>query len=361
MSKVRVGFVGAGNMGQTAHLQNFAVVPDCEVVALAEGRPETARLVAQRYGIPKVYPDHRSMLAEAELDAVVAIMDYRLHPSVMPDILRAGLPLMTEKPICLRLENGRKLLELAEARGVMFMVGNMKRSLPASVEALSRIREWKASGEAGQMNYVRASMPPGDWVFGIQWGINAGDSPSAYADEQPEDLPEWLPEDLAQKYNAFVNYFIHQVNLIRYLLGEDYRINYVDPHEAVAVGESASGVPVLLEMKGHGLNMSWEETYMVSFENGKVDLSLPAPMAQQNGGDVCFYLGSAEGRGPAWERPVMPPVWSMLAQAQHFVECVRDGKPTRSPASEAVKDLVNAEEYIRALARSLGRADDLRD
>jgi predicted dehydrogenase len=349
-TKVKIGFVGCGAMGQTAHLANFATIPDCEIVALAEGRRKTAELVAQRYGIPRVYPNHRAMLeSEPDIDAVVAIMGYWLHPSVVTDILNAGKHLMTEKPICLRLDNAKKMAALAEEKGLIYMVGYMKRSLPASVAAVEKIQEWKRSGAAGPMNYLRASMPPGDWTFGIQWGINAGDPPPAYEGVEPESPPEWMGKEFGEKYNAFVNYYIHQVNMIRYLLGEDYRVVFADKSEAVMVGESESGITVLLEMKGHGSRRSWEERYMVSFENGLIDLSVPAPMAQQNGGEVRFYWGGDDSNPPRWEQPVMPPVWSMLAQARHFVECVRDGKPCRSPASEAVKDLEVAEQYIKAL------------
>lgn len=36
MNKLRIGFVGAGGMGQMAHLSNYAVLSElCEVVALA--------------------------------------------------------------------------------------------------------------------------------------------------------------------------------------------------------------------------------------------------------------------------------------------------------------------------------------
>ena len=349
MSKVRIAFIGAGGMGQTAHIQNFAAIPDCEIVALAEGRQKTAEMVASRYGIQRVYPDHRAMLAESDdIDAVVAIMGYGVHPPIVTDVLNAGKHLMTEKPICLRVDNAKKLAALAEQKGLNYMVGYMKRSLPASVAAVEKIRKWKESGKAGKMNYLRASMPPGDWTFGIQWLPGAGDPAPAYEGVCGETPPEWMGE-MGGKYNGFVNYFIHQVNLIRFLLGEDYEVVYADKAEAVLVAKSQSGVTVVLEMKGRGLKRSWEEFYMVSFDNGKIDLSVPAPMAQQNGGDLKIYWGGDDSHEPVWKRPVMPPVWSMLAQARHFIECVRDGKPNRSPASEAVKDLEVAEQYIKVL------------
>lgn len=62
---IRLGFIGTGHMGQVAHLANYAGLPDVEVHALAEGRPELARRIADRYGVKRVFPDHRSLLAEA--------------------------------------------------------------------------------------------------------------------------------------------------------------------------------------------------------------------------------------------------------------------------------------------------------
>ena len=73
MDKVRIGFVGVGGMGQCAHLRNYATLPDCEVAAIAELRPELARKVAVRYGVPRVYPDHHAMLDAEALDAVVRL------------------------------------------------------------------------------------------------------------------------------------------------------------------------------------------------------------------------------------------------------------------------------------------------
>ena len=52
--KPKIGFLGTGYMGQIAHLDNYTALPECEVVAIAECRPELANAVAGKYGIPKV-------------------------------------------------------------------------------------------------------------------------------------------------------------------------------------------------------------------------------------------------------------------------------------------------------------------
>ncbi|MCD6392076.1 MAG: hypothetical protein J7M40_01070, partial [Planctomycetes bacterium] len=55
VSKIRIGFVGVGQMGQMAHLANYVTIEACQIVALAEVRPGLGKRVAERYGIGKVY------------------------------------------------------------------------------------------------------------------------------------------------------------------------------------------------------------------------------------------------------------------------------------------------------------------
>jgi len=130
--KVRIGFVGCGYVGQKADLDNFVAIPDCEVVALAEGRAQTAEMVARKYGIPRTYPDHRAMLQAEDLDAVVAIMYYGLHHCVVPDVLRAGKHVLTEKPMCVCADTGREMAKLAAEKGVIYYVGYMKPRPPGA-------------------------------------------------------------------------------------------------------------------------------------------------------------------------------------------------------------------------------------
>ena len=64
---VRMGYVGCGFLAQNAHLPNFASLPGCKLIALAEIRPQLARLVASRYGIPTVYADHLALAADPNI------------------------------------------------------------------------------------------------------------------------------------------------------------------------------------------------------------------------------------------------------------------------------------------------------
>ena len=109
MAKVRIGFVGVGGMGQKAHLTNYVNVEECEVVALAEARRDLAEAVSRRYGVPKVYPDHASMLKAEKLDAVVAAQQFNRHAGLLPDIYGKVKFVLTEKPLAVSPEAGKKL------------------------------------------------------------------------------------------------------------------------------------------------------------------------------------------------------------------------------------------------------------
>ena len=90
MKPLGIGFVGAGMIGQVAHLANYLDIPGCRVVALAELRPELGRLAAARHGVKKVYASHRDLLADAEIEAVVVVARPHAHGPIVLDALEAG-------------------------------------------------------------------------------------------------------------------------------------------------------------------------------------------------------------------------------------------------------------------------------
>lgn len=90
MNPVRIGFAGVGYMGQVAHLRNYAGRSDCQVVALAEPRPELACRVAAAFDIPKVYRDHHELAADPEVQAVVASQPHLRNGAIAIPLLQAG-------------------------------------------------------------------------------------------------------------------------------------------------------------------------------------------------------------------------------------------------------------------------------
>jgi len=343
--KVRIGFCGVGAMGQCAHLKNYYTLPDCEVVALAELREKQGKAVAQHYRVPKVYREAAEMLANEQLDAIVASQPFTRHGTLIPELLKAGKPVFTEKPLAGSIEAGQRILDALAASGTWMMIGYHKRSDPATMHAKAQIDALKASGELGKMKYVRILMPAGDWVAnGFTELIRSDDPNPQLAWDAPAsdmDKPAY------DAYISFVNYYIHQVNLMRHLLGEPYKVTYADPSGVLLAGVSTSGVACVLEMTPYRTTVDWQESALVAFEKGYVKLELPAPLASNRPGRVEILRDPGDGKTPELSSPHLPWVHAMRQQAINFVAAVRGDHPPLCTAQEAMEDLKVARDYLR--------------
>ncbi|OPZ08590.1 MAG: 4-carboxy-2-hydroxymuconate-6-semialdehyde dehydrogenase [candidate division BRC1 bacterium ADurb.BinA292] len=364
--KLKIGFVGAGAMGQCAHLRNFASLPDCEVVALAELRPEMARQVAARHGVARVYPTHRELLAHEALDGIVAAQPFQRHGLLLPELLKAGVPLLTEAPLAssvpagerrdigqdvisslrnIRFESGLGQSSPV-ARPAWLMVGYQRRCDPATQWVHGEIGRLRQTGELGPLRYLRVTMPPGDWVANGFNGMMTSDETVRALEHEPP--PADMDAPMYRAYLGFVNGYIHQVNLIRHLLGEDWEIVSVDPTGVVLQGRSAGGLPCVLEMAPWTNSIDWQESALVCFERGWLRLDLAAPLAFNRAGSVelCY---DPKGGTPERRRPQMPWEHAMRRQAIAFCQAIRGEIEPPCTAEEALKDLILARDYIRAL------------
>ena len=149
------------------------------------GQADLARKVAARWGVPKVYASHEEMLAREDLDGLVAAQPFTRHGTLIPELLRHGKPVLTEKPIAGSVAQGEKIVEAMEAAHTWMMIGYHKRSDPATMLAKAEIDGLKVSGELGRMTYVRILMPAGDWIaVSSSWSQTNG-QPSAWLLKRP--------------------------------------------------------------------------------------------------------------------------------------------------------------------------------
>ena len=347
MKKVKVGFVGTGFMGQRAHLSNYIGLDACEVTCIAEPRKELARKVAARYGIENIYGNHLELIKNCRPDAIVASQPYKHHISLIPDILNAKIPVFTEKPLALSVESGEKLAALAKQTGTLHMVGYHKRSDPAVEYAKSLIDEWKLSGEYGKMKYVRITMPPGDWVRNAAAVISTDE---AYPKTELESSVPGFSKEETREYDLFVNYYIHQVNLMRHLLGGDYRLDYADPSGVMLSVQSETGVCGVIEMATYETTTDWQESAMVCFEKGYIMIKLPAPLAVNTSGDVTVMRDNGKNP-PSFESPILPDIAAMRNQASNFIKAVSGERQAPCESREAVLDLMVARDYIKYMKR----------
>ena len=332
-------------MGQMAHLVNYVNVEECEVAALAEPRQDLARRVALKYGVAKVYRDHREMFESESLDAVVASQPFNRHAVLLPEIYGAVKFVFTEKPLAVGVEAGEKLVKLASKTGTTHMVGYHKRSDPATLHAKSVIDDWRRTGEMGALKYVRVLMPAGNWTAEGFTGLIRTEEETGGLECEPR-LAD-MDEATEKSYVEFINYYIHQVNLMRHLLGEPYKPVFAERTGVLMAVESSSGVPGVIEMTPYRTTVDWQESALVAFEKGYVKLELPSPLAVNRAGTVEVYSDPGEGRTPERRSPTLPWIHAMRQQAIHFVKVCQGAMKPPCSAAEALEDLRVAREYIR--------------
>ena len=224
------------------------------------------------------------------------------------------------------------------------MVGYHKRCDPATIAAKAEIDRLKQTAELGAMRYVRISMPPGDWVAGGFFDfINSGESVPPMP---PDPVPGDMDAETYGQYLAFVNYYIHQVNLLRYLFGASYEFTYADPSGVMVAAQSTEGVSGVIEMAAYHTTIDWHETALITFERGYVRLALPAPVAVNRPGQVEFFRDPGDGARPETVIPTLPWDHAMRQQARNFILAIEGRIAPPCDAAEALEDLKAARQYI---------------
>jgi predicted dehydrogenase len=347
MSKpVRIGWIGAGFVGQVGHLVNYRHIPDAELTALAELRPAQRANIGRTYGFTQQYDSHSSLLAESSVDAVVAIVHRRHTFSVALDVLRAGKHLFTEKPMAQTAEQSRILAAEAQKQNLVYAVGFMRRHDDGVKLARARIAELRQSGEFGPILYARCHLLAGGDYCGITGDLESGE-------EKPRDpimpaAPDWLPAELHGQFEHFVNLCSHNINLIRYLFDETPQVDYFRWRrpKGTAIGFSFNDFPLHFEHTDVRMNQ-WIEGVEVVFERGIVTVDLPPAFLRNQPATVRIFRGN--DKQPFWETSHLDWTWSFLNQDRAFVENVRTGTQSVASGQDAVNDMILIEDIWKKL------------
>jgi len=218
---VRIGMIGPGGIGQ-AHIDRIhTVIAGGRVVAISDVDETRAAAVAQRI-CATAYPESASLIA-SDLDAV---MICSFGPAHEPDVLAciaAGKPVFCEKPLTPTAEAALRIMAAEEAAGRHLVTVGFMRRFDRSYREMKKLLD---SGELGETLMVHCA-------------------------HRNPTVPENYAWDMAINDTA-----IHEVDTMRWLLGEEFVTARVDkpkrtsmrsPHlqdPLVLVLETESGIRV---------------------------------------------------------------------------------------------------------------------
>lgn len=356
---VRLGYVGAGFLAQAVHLPTFAALPGCDLVALAEVRADLRDRVADRHGIGTRYPSHRELAADPAIEAVAVSGPYALQGEIARECLLAGKHVFVEKPLGVSVAQVERILAAEREGDARLMVAMMKRYDAGNELARAIVAGWRGTGEAGPATLVRAHNFAGDWMGGLDVPVVHSAEPPPPAPTE-EHLPSWLPAERAQSYVNYLQQYVHNLDLLRFLLdaGDRARVRHADldddGHTGVVILE-VDGVRCVFET-GRLWDHRLDDHTQLYFERGWVRTTAPPPLLRNEVAEVEVYRcdpGGVPGMPGVLHTQTRPQAeprwgWPYKREAEHFLACLRSGEPFRSPGVEARTDARLFEEIYRA-------------
>jgi predicted dehydrogenase len=122
---LKAGVVGAGVFGGY-HANKYASLPGVAFVGVLDLDPERGGALAEKLGV-RAFTDPDAFLAE--LDVVTIASPAFSHAAVARAALERGVHAYVEKPVALTVEDGRALVALAKAKGLVLAGGHQERAI----------------------------------------------------------------------------------------------------------------------------------------------------------------------------------------------------------------------------------------
>ncbi len=162
MTDLRLGVLGFGLRGPlalTAHRPGRG----SRVTVLAEHDPLLREAAARIPGVRTV-DDHREVVHDPDVDAVLVLTPDHTHADLAREALRAGKPVFVEKPLDITIERCDAVLRTAFETGTRLYVGHNMRHMPV----IRLMRDLVRGGAVGTVKtvWVRHFVGfGGDWYF----------------------------------------------------------------------------------------------------------------------------------------------------------------------------------------------------
>jgi predicted dehydrogenase len=297
-SHIRIGLIGAGDIAG-AHTAGYRRNPDTVVfAAIADPVRENAERRRGDDEAVVIYDDYRTMIAEAQLDAVDICLPHHLHADAIIAAAEAGLHVLCEKPLCLTVEEAAAITEVAARTGVTIMCAHNQLFFPTVAEA----KRMLGSGTFGRVYEVRTT-------------------DSFYNDFTPESMG-WRAHTATAGGGELIDTGYHPLYLLQHLAGATpvevtamltrHRLTFME-------GEDSAQVLVRYDngVVGH-VTTSW--AYDAAPGTEKFSVVAEKGSLTSDGVTLTYRLRGAEPVTLEFE-----PVHDIAAEIEHFARCLLTG------------------------------------
>jgi len=170
---IGIGVIGYGYWGPNL-VRNFFELPDSRVMSVSDVRPDRLAIVKARYPAIKTTNDHRDLITDPTIDAVVIATPVSTHFELVMQALRADKHVLVEKPLAATSEQAVRLIEEAYRRNLVLMVDHTY----VYTGAVRKIRELVVTNGLGDLYYydsVRVNLGLFQHDVNVLWDLAVHD------------------------------------------------------------------------------------------------------------------------------------------------------------------------------------------
>jgi myo-inositol 2-dehydrogenase/D-chiro-inositol 1-dehydrogenase len=323
---IGIGIIGAGIMGADHARIVARETAGAHLVAISDADEARARTVAGENGAPHAGNDPEWLIRHPEVGAVLIASPDQTHAEFTLACLKAGKPVLCEKPLAPNSSDCLKVVAAETALGRRFVqVGFMRRFDPA-------YGEMKAILDSGRL----------------------GPALLLHCAHRNATVPGFFDAGM-----SITNSCVHEIDIIRWLLATELK------HVQVVKGRRSPAArfddPLLVVFETEGGQIADVELFLnaqygydikgeLICERGSVALAPPMHSETRTQGQGSFSFA------PDW-RPRFAAAYRLQMQA--FVNSIRTGTPAGSSAWDGYVATAVAEAGLKALASGQWTAIEL--
>jgi predicted dehydrogenase len=336
---LRVAVLGAGYWGPNL-IRNLNEAPGADPVAVADLSPERLEAVHKRFPAVRTTTDHRTLLADRDIDAVCIATPVKTHRALAEEAFAAGKHVFVEKPLAPSVADAEAILRASEKAGRTLMVGHTFVYNPAVVA----VKEILSKNGIGRIQYVdsqRVNLGLHQFDINVLWDLGPHDvSITLY----------WLDEEPAWIQCTGACFVQPEIEDVVFLM-----IGF--PSGAIAHAHLSWLAPSKLRTMtviGSQKMVVYDDVQAVEkvkvYDQGVDKLSGDELRRSYRAGDI--------------HSPRVPVTEALQVEMRHFIECVRDGKKPRSDGEAGLRVVRVLEAGMRSLrsggAREAYRPESVR-
>jgi predicted dehydrogenase len=351
MTRLRIGVVGAGLIGQVEHIPNLERLSAFyEIVGIADASARI-RTELERRGF-RVCPDYRQLL-DNELDALLVAAPDQYHAEITLAALDRGLNVFCEKPLCFSVAEAREIAAARDRVGKVVQVGYMKRFDP-SYEMLRGLLPRSGTG----LRLISVEVQDPDY-----WPFNQHQGNFVKADDVPQELIELGKARREQQVrratgrtltgaemwgftNSYCSSLIHDINAVHGLLD----VMGLGTGKVIGAAFFAGGDGGHGSVRLQGRDAIWQMTHLfvpkvadyreritLYFDDAVFELNFPSPYL--NHFPTRLTVASTEGN--TWRHTEYRGSYeeAFIRELMGFWKSVTRSEPARNTVEDAERDL----------------------